>query len=298
LRIPFWTPEQLRRDPALVAAIEQRRGGQLLNLDRMLLWSEPLARSWNVFLKTLRQELSLSPKLRELAICVVARATGADYEFQHHAPEFERAGGSVAQVTALADPDAAADSPIFDPLEQDVIRYALASTREVSIPDELSAALALRLKRLDAIREAGVRLFERPLLGRDVFGRGDPQPIAEIKRPEWSATLYDLLSAYAAERQRRALARVRLARRTVWSLAEARAVLEQMIGVSGEWSCLDEFLIAYAVEPALRTTVLASSLAASLELVREGALEVHQSAAFAPKTPASSSTTAPTVDAR
>jgi segregation and condensation protein A len=127
-----------------------------------------------------------------------------------------------------------------------------------------------------------VRLFERPLLGRDVFGRGDPQPIAEIKRPEWSATLYDLLSAYAAERQRRALARVRFAKRTVWSLAEARAVLERMIGAAGDWSCLDEFLVAYAVEPALRPTALASSLAATLEMVREGALEVHQSGAFAP----------------
>jgi segregation and condensation protein A len=147
---------------------------------------------------------------------------------------------------------------------------------------DLANALALRLKRLDAIREAGVRLFERPLLGRDVFGRGDPQPIAEIKRPEWSATLYDLLSAYAAERQRRALARVRFAKRTVWSLAEARAVLERMIGAAGDWSCLDEFLVAYAVEPALRSTALASSLAATLEMVREGALEVHQSGAFAP----------------
>jgi segregation and condensation protein A len=147
---------------------------------------------------------------------------------------------------------------------------------------DMANALALRLKRLDAIREAGVRLFERPLLGRDVFGRGDPQPIAEIKRPEWSATLYDLLSAYAAERQRRALARVRFAKRTVWSLAEARAVLERMIGTAGDWSCLDEFLVAYAVEPALRPTALASSLAATLEMVREGALEVHQSGAFAP----------------
>jgi segregation and condensation protein A len=147
---------------------------------------------------------------------------------------------------------------------------------------DMANALALRLKRLDAIREAGVRLFERPLLGRDVFGRGDPQPIAEIKRPEWSATLYDLLSAYAAERQRRALARVRFAKRTVWSLAEARAVLERMIGAAADWSCLDEFLVAYAVEPALRPTALASSLAATLEMVREGALEVHQSGAFAP----------------
>jgi segregation and condensation protein A len=147
---------------------------------------------------------------------------------------------------------------------------------------DMANALALRLKRLDAIREAGVRLFERPLLGRDVFGRGDPQPIAEIKRPEWSATLYDLLSAYAAERQRRALARVRLAKRTVWSLAEARVLLERMIGATNDWSRLDEFLIAYVVEPALRSTALASSLAATLELVREGALDVHQTGAFAP----------------
>lgn len=126
------------------------------------------------------------------------------------------------------------------------------------------------------------RAFERPLLGRDIFGRGDPQPIAEIKRPEWSATLYDLLSAYAAERQRRALARVRFAKRTVWSLADARTLLERMIGATGDWSRLDEYLIAYALEPEMRSTALASSLAATLEMVREGAVEVHQSAAFAP----------------
>ncbi len=159
---------------------------------------------------------------------------------------------------------------------------------EPAAPEGMSAAdmakaLALRLQRLEAIRQAGTKLFERPLLGRDVLGRGDPQPIAEIKRPEWSATLYDLLSAYAAERQRRALARVRLAKRAVWSLADARSMLERLVGTStGEWGRLDEFLLAYAVEPAMRTTALASSLAATLELVREGAMEVHQSAAFAP----------------
>jgi segregation and condensation protein A len=148
---------------------------------------------------------------------------------------------------------------------------------------DMAKALALRLQRLEAIREAGTKLFERPLLGRDVFGRGDPQPIAEIKRPEWSATLYDLLSAYASERQRKALARVRLAKRVVWSLADARSMLERLVGTSsGEWGRLDEYLLAYAVEPAMRATALASSLAATLELVREGAMEVHQSAAFAP----------------
>lgn len=156
MRLPFWTAAQAQRDAALVAAIEQRRGGRLLNLDRLLLWSEPLARSWNIFLKTVRQELSLAPKLRELAICVVARETGAEYEFLHHAPEFANAGGTAAQVAALADPDTAAANPLFDALEQNVIRYALASTRDVRIPEALGDTLARHFSPTEFVELAAV----------------------------------------------------------------------------------------------------------------------------------------------
>ena len=148
--------------------------------------------------------------------------------------------------------------------------------------EDMATALALRLKRLEAIRDVAGRLFARPQLDRDVFNRGQPEPIAHIKRPEWSATLYDLLSAYAQQRQRHALARVRFAKRTVWSLAEAREAIERLIGQSSDWARLDEFLIAYVVEPSLAPTVFASSFASTLEMVREGLMEVHQHAAFAP----------------
>ena len=148
--------------------------------------------------------------------------------------------------------------------------------------EDMATALAERLRRLEAIRMAAEQLSGRPQLGRDVFGRGAPEPIADIKRPEWTATLYDLLSAYAQQRQKNALARVRFARRSVWSLAEARAALERLVGASTDWSRLDEYLIAYVVEPALRATVFASSFAAALEMVREGQIEVHQHQAFAP----------------
>jgi segregation and condensation protein A len=147
---------------------------------------------------------------------------------------------------------------------------------------DLANALAERLRRLEAIRTAATQLFERPQLGRDVFERGDPEPISEIKRPEWSATLYDLLSAYAAERRKQALSRVRFARRSVWSLAEARSALERLIGATEDWAPLDQYLIAYLVEPSQRQTVMASSFAAALEMVREGDIEMHQHAAFAP----------------
>jgi segregation and condensation protein A len=147
---------------------------------------------------------------------------------------------------------------------------------------DMANALAVRLRRLEAIRATAEKLFGRAQLGREVFGRGDPEPIHEIKHPKWSATLYDLLTAYASERQRHVLARVRFAKRTVWSLSEARTALERMVGATADWTRLDEYLIGYLVEPSMRATVMASSLAATLELVREGQVELHQQGAFAP----------------
>jgi segregation and condensation protein A len=126
--------------------------------------------------------------------------------------------------------------------------------------------------------------MNRPQLQRDIFPRGNPEAIAEIRHPKYTATLYDLLTAYATQRQQGVLASVHLARRTVWSLAEARASLERLIGLpeSEDWGCLDEYLVRYVAEPSQRATVFASSFAAALELVREGQLELNQKEAFAP----------------
>jgi segregation and condensation protein A len=148
--------------------------------------------------------------------------------------------------------------------------------------EDMANALAQRLRRLEAIRKFAEQLINRPQLGRDVFARGAPEPIADIKRPEWSATLYDLLSAYAGRRQTQARSFVRVPKRSVWSLAEAREAIERLVGLSMDWSPLDQFLIEYLVDPSQRTTVLASSFAAVLELVREGHLELHQQGSFTP----------------
>jgi len=83
--------------------------------------------------------------LRELAICVVARLTGAQYEYHHHAPELKQAGATDAQLAVLDDPDVAATSPLYDDLQRAVIRFAIASTREVKIPDRLFDELKQRL---------------------------------------------------------------------------------------------------------------------------------------------------------
>ena len=148
--------------------------------------------------------------------------------------------------------------------------------------EDLAQILAFRLKRLEAMRKAGTSLMNRNRLGREVFARGDPEPVHVVKKSEFSATLYDLLTAYAMQRQRQSVSTVQVAKRTVWSLQEAREALQRLVGVSEEWARLDQYLFEYLVDPEQRVTAMASSFTASLELVREGHVEIRQSGAFEP----------------
>lgn len=148
--------------------------------------------------------------------------------------------------------------------------------------EEMAATLAFRLKRLEAMREAAERLVNRAQLGRDVFARGAPEHIPHINRSAYEASLYDLLSAYANLRQRQAITQVTIEKRQVWSLVEARELLTGLLGDVGEWTALDRYLLQYVPDPAMRVTAIASAFAASLELVREGTLQIRQEGAFQP----------------
>lgn len=144
-RIPY-KPHDNAGPEEIVAPIRVRRGGTLLNLDRMLLHSPAYAIGWNDFLRTVRTDLSLSPKLRELAVCGVAVLNGAEYGFHHHAPEFVRAGGTEAQVRALRGFEAAANNTaLFDAAERAVLQLTLEMTRKVQVSDAAFAAVKAAL---------------------------------------------------------------------------------------------------------------------------------------------------------
>ena len=149
MRIPAWTPEQKHQPQDLVDAILARRGGELMNLDRALLWSEPVARGWNVYLKNVRTGLPTSRKLCELGICTVALLTGAKYEYHHHAPDFLTAGGTQAELDALnrvvqGDACQAVTDAALGDIERLVVQYAAQMTRNVKVDDALFAALQAR----------------------------------------------------------------------------------------------------------------------------------------------------------
>lgn len=148
--------------------------------------------------------------------------------------------------------------------------------------DAMAAALARRLRQLERIRGAAEALMARTRLGVDVFPRAAPSAPEPDGPVTYSASLHDLLCAYAAHCQRRALSPVTLKARAVWSLADARARLQRLLGDVGAWTRLDQILIEDRVPAEQRATALASSFSASLELVREGRLDLRQDSAFAP----------------
>ncbi len=147
---------------------------------------------------------------------------------------------------------------------------------------ELAAQLAFRLKRLEAMREALASMMGRKRLGVDLFPRGMPEGIRVVRSSVYSASIFDLLKAYAEQRQRNAVTEVKWGGREVWSIKMARERLATLLGGEPDWAALDKFLEDFKPQSLLGKTVTASSFGATLELAREGYLEVKQYQPFGP----------------
>ncbi|GLQ09820.1 segregation and condensation protein A [Devosia yakushimensis] len=157
-----------------------------------------------------------------------------------------------------------------------------ASTDEEPSGEMLAAMLQFRLKRLEAMRRAASQLMNRPRLGFQIYARGEPEPIEINRKSLWEASLYDLLKAYAGQRERGATTEYTPIHRTVWSLQDARDILQRLIGDSFEWIAMDTYLAEYLATPTERATVRASTFASSLELVRLGQIDLRQTETFGP----------------
>ena len=151
------------------------------------------------------------------------------------------------------------------------------------LPEDMAARLAFRLRRLQAMRQASATLMARNLLGRDVHGRGAPEPLVFDTKREFADNLIDLLKAYAERRQKKVRHQTYTPRKLpTWPIKEARIALERLIGRMNDWATLDSWLAEYLADPGMRRSVRASSFTASLELAREGVLEIRQEQAFRP----------------
>lgn len=148
--------------------------------------------------------------------------------------------------------------------------------------EELAADLTFRLRRLDAFRQVGERLFAGILLGRDVFPRGAPEGVRVIKTPIYEASLFELLKAYADHKAQAGAVALTITPKIVFTFEQATRRLTALIGMAMDWQELERFLPGALADDFTRRTAVASTLSASLELARQGKLDIRQQAAFGP----------------
>jgi segregation and condensation protein A len=157
------------------------------------------------------------------------------------------------------------------------------ATDEGPSAEDMAARLAFQLQRLEAVRRAAARLFDRPQLGRDVFARGAPEDSGPVRRAEWTATLADLLKAYGAIKTRAAYEPLHLRRAPVLTLDEAYRRLREMLGGARDWATLAAYLPPdWQGSPERRRSAAASTFVAALELAKKGLVEIRQDRPFAP----------------
>ena len=149
--------------------------------------------------------------------------------------------------------------------------------------EQLAAALSFRLLKLDAMRQASDQLQARPRWGVEVFGRGDPDAVKVVASTRVQSSLHDLLQAYVGQRRRDVERRYQPRAPEAYALDDARQRLRRMLPELKAWTPLAGVAPATrraSGEGPSRASFLASTFSASLELVKEGALEARQLASF------------------
>ncbi|MFO1175075.1 MAG: ScpA family protein [Paracoccaceae bacterium] len=148
--------------------------------------------------------------------------------------------------------------------------------------EELAAHLAFQLERLEAMRDVAARLMARDQLGRDFFARGLTEDVTRIRRVTYTATLLDLMQAYARIRTHDEFRPYAFDRQHVFTMEQALERMRGLIGYAGDWTDLMGYLPdGWAHDPARRRSATAATFAASLELAKQGQIEIRQSDTFA-----------------
>ncbi|HEU0069956.1 MAG TPA: ScpA family protein [Alphaproteobacteria bacterium] len=146
---------------------------------------------------------------------------------------------------------------------------------------EMAAALAFQLRRLESMQDAGTRLFARSLLGRDVFARGAPEKVEVVSDIHYETKLYELLRAYGDIRNKSdAAAPLEIAQAELYSVEVALERLRDHLGRIPDWQTLLSFLPPGLQDSLVMRSAVAATFVASLEMVREGKLQIRQSGHF------------------
>ena len=150
--------------------------------------------------------------------------------------------------------------------------------------EEMAAALAFQMQRLEAMQNSGQLLMDRPQLGRDFFARGEPEKHPVETEEVLDVTLFELLQAYARQRRRgnKGDRTLHIEPFEVYTVEDALKRLRRLLGRTPDWQSLWSYLPEELRGGLFGRSAVASTFAASLELAKEGKVNIRQTDTFGP----------------
>ncbi len=149
-------------------------------------------------------------------------------------------------------------------------------------PELMAEALQFHLRRLEAMRDGARLLLQRPQLGSEVFRCGNAEGLPVEIEWTWSANLFELLRAYTTHERRKGGSDYRPAPVTLHSMEDALLRLTKLVGRLPDWQDMFALLPAEIKDSLVYRSAVSSTFAASLELARQGRIELRQSGTFSP----------------
>ncbi|HJQ59240.1 MAG TPA: ScpA family protein [Vineibacter sp.] len=148
--------------------------------------------------------------------------------------------------------------------------------------EQMAEALQRQLRLLEAMQQAGVRLMARPRLGVDTFARGQPEGVLVVRKSLWQVQLYDLLKAYGEIHRPKDADTYHIAPMEFFSPEEALERLSRMLGIAIDWASIAAFLPPGLTDPMKLRSAVAATFVASLQLAKEGVVQLRQTESFGP----------------
>ena len=148
-------------------------------------------------------------------------------------------------------------------------------------PEELEEALKYQLLRLEAFQSVSKKLYSKPIIGRDVFYGGSTNGLKVKYNITYSSNLFDLLRAYSTIIQKgENNSRLTIAYSELYSVDNAMQRLKNIFGNITEWTNLLKLIPKFNADKIVNKSILSSNFVASLELAKNGFIEVKQNDSF------------------
>ena len=147
--------------------------------------------------------------------------------------------------------------------------------------EELEEALKYQLKRLEAFQKVSKKMYSLPLIGRDVFYGGSSEGVKVSYDITYSSTLFDLLRSYSSIIQKDDVVNhLTIASSELYSVDNALKRLKSIFGEVTEWTNLLSLIPKFNSNKIVNKSILSSNLVASLELAKNGYIDVRQNNVF------------------